>query len=203
MLSGIHGGRRQLGEDGGVSRASGLDSTGSLTKTRATGILDTVARLLGVDGYAGAAACSGMSFGRRRNRTGERRRVNQRRGKRNTTARASPGRGKRTRESRRWPGRRRHARYGGSSLAGARKKTSLPLGWAASVSWAENHGKALFSFSFYFISIICCALLNKIARHFIKFSKFLYGLTIYIDSHLKSFDIFKIQIIRTLNQIGV
>jgi hypothetical protein len=33
--------------------------------------------------------------------------------------------------------RRRHARHGGSSLAGARKKTGLPLGRAASVSWAQ------------------------------------------------------------------
>jgi hypothetical protein len=33
--------------------------------------------------------------------------------------------------------RRRHARHGGSSLAGARKKTALSLGRAASVSWAQ------------------------------------------------------------------
>src|SRR3954470_7547636 len=52
--------------------------------------------------------------------------------------------------------RRRHARHGGSSLPGARKKTALSLGRAASVSWAHLRSAffSFFLFLFFFLSFV-------------------------------------------------
>jgi hypothetical protein len=51
-----------------------------MTKTTAVSTEDTVARLLDVDGHAGAAACSGVSFGWRKNGEEERGRRSRERG---------------------------------------------------------------------------------------------------------------------------
>ena len=52
----------------------------------------------------------------------------------------------------------------------------------------------LFSVADFPFSVICFAL-NKIAEHFIKYSKHLLGVRIYIASHSQDLEIFEIQII--------